>query len=650
MKKNTKNLLRKITQWGVLVLIIAFFFKIFGNETFDPEAYCPFGGLQTYGTYMVQGSMACSMTATQIMMGVVLAVGIMLFSKLFCGYLCPLGTLSEYMGKLRSSLKIKEIVIENGTITDKILRAVKYGLLFTIFYMTLSSSELFCKNFDPYYAFATGFKGELTVWMACISITICFLGNFFIKMFWCKYICPLGAASNIFKFAITFVAILGCFILLNLVGVAVSWKILLGLTCLVGYIYEIIYMESKVFPLVRVTRDSETCNNCGICAKKCPYSIPVNSLTVVKHIDCTACGECISSCNKGALAFNKCSKLRWVPAVLVVVLFVAGVLLGSTVELPTIDEKWGDPAKQETAEKLVVEGLRSVKCYGSSKAFSARLQKIPGIYGVATYVKHARVTIYYNPQETTPLAINEAIYVPSKFKINQPKQEDTLVKIVTIRTENMHDKMDPNYLGMQFRNSGRNYFGLETEYACPIIVRLYMGVNEPIDKEFIREMVEMKTLQMPVHGGGVKTMDVDYKLVDIEDQLDTISRKEFLVRQFTSVNKMFKKKVEQYAGEKTSVYELIHPSLDKPIVSRNVPYLVSYLSITDGVLGVETLVNEQEQYAIRILYVESVMNEDALWKTLNAEKWKVKMKDGKIEESEPKMNFPQQGQVLSTLN
>lgn len=646
MKKTTKNLLRHILQWGVIIAIIAFFFKIFGNETFDPEAYCPFGGLQTLGTYMVQGSMACSMTATQIMMGVVLAVGVMLLGKLFCGYLCPLGTLSEYMGKLRNSLKIKEVVVNNGTVADKVLRAVKYILLFTIFYMTLSSSELFCKNFDPYYAFATGFKGELTVWMACISITICFLGNFFIKMFWCKYICPLGAMSNIFRFALTFIAFVAVFAIANYAGLLISWKILLVVTCITGYIYEIVYMESRMLPLLRVTRNTEACNGCGLCAKKCPYSIQVDKMNVVKHIDCTACGECISSCNKEALSFNKCSKMRWVPAILVVALFFVGMFIGATVELPTIDEKWGDEAKQQNLEKITVEGLRSVKCYGSSKAFAAQLQKVPGVYGVATYVKHFRANIFYNPQETNEEAIRQGIYTPSKFKINHPSQEDTLIKVITIRTENMYDKMDPNYLGMQFRNSGKKYFGLETEYACPLIVRLYMGLNEPVDKDFLKETVQMKTLEMPVHGGGVRKVEVDYKFVGLEQQIDTITRKEFLVRQFNAVNKIYKEKVEKYAGEKTAVYELVNKSLDKPIVSRNIPYLSSYLSLVDGVLGLQVLVNDNEEYAIRILYAESVMNPDKLWEVLTAPKWKVKMKDGSVQEEDAKMTFPAQGNVL----
>ncbi len=640
MKNLTKNWLRYLLQWGVVLAIVAFAFKIFGNETFDPEAYCPFGGLQTFATYLVRGSMACSMTATQIMMGICLAVGVILFSRLFCSYLCPLGTLSEYLGKLRAKLKIKEIVIANGSVLDNIFRAVKYILLFTIFYFTVTNSELFCKNFDPYYAFATGFKGELTVWMACISIFICFLGNFFIKMFWCKYICPLGAISNVFKFTITFVGLLLIFFGLNSLGLTVAWELLLALTCIIGYLYEIIFKASKIFPILKVTRRDDLCNNCGVCAKKCPYSIDVNKLKTVKSVDCTLCGECISSCNKSALQINKCNSLRWAPAILSVVLFALAIYLGTTVELPTIDEKWGTEEQQnEHLEKLTVDGLRSVKCFGSSKAFSAQVQKILGVYGVATYVKHARVVILYNPAETDPAKIREAIYTPTKFKVNHPSTQDSLIKVVTIRTENMHDKMDPNYLGMQFRNSGRKYIGLDTQYACPIIVRVYCALDEAIVEKLYKERVVMKTRQIPVHGGGVKTIDVDYKFVSIEKQIDTITRREFLESQFKTFEKQYKTNIEKYGLDNTETFELPYPNLDKPLVTRSIPYLSSHLSQTDGMLEMRTILNGNDEYAFVFTFDKSVMNKEKLMEVLRAPKWTIKMKDGSIDIVDAKISF-----------
>ncbi len=94
--------------------------------------------------------------------------------------------------------------------------------------------------------------------MTSISIVLLFLGSFFIKMFWCKYICPLGALSNIFKFTITFVGLLLLFWLLGWAGLPSAWVWALGAACLIGYLYEMIYLRSKVFPLLRIVRDAES--------------------------------------------------------------------------------------------------------------------------------------------------------------------------------------------------------------------------------------------------------------------------------------------------------------------------------------------------------------------------------------------------------
>ncbi|HCV16410.1 MAG TPA: hypothetical protein DF637_08775 [Rikenellaceae bacterium] len=643
MKNMKKNWFRHLIQWGTLLAIIIILTKMFGNETADPEAYCPFGGIQTLATYLVAGSMACSMTATQIMMGIVLAIGVVLFSKLFCGYLCPLGWATEQLAKLRKKLKVKEIVINYGTIADKLLRLVKYVLLFWIFYTTVSSSELFCKNFDPYYAAATGFKGELTMWMAIIAIAVFILGNFFIKMFWCKYLCPLGALSNIFKYAITFAVLVGIFALVNLSGLAVSWVYLLAAASIIGYLWEVLYLEVKVFPLLKVVRSEEKCNDCGVCAKKCPYGIDVDKVGTVKNVDCNFCGECIASCNQDALTFGGKKSLRWLPAILTFVLFGVALWLGSTMELPTIDERWGDEAVHGQLEKVRVEGLRSVKCYGSSMAFAATLKKINGVYGVATFVKHSNVDIYYNPAEVTEEKIRELIYVPSKFKIATPPKDVENIKVVTIYTEKMYDRMDPNYLGLQFRNTGKGYYGLETEYNCPLIVRLYMDLDEPIDEKFFKKMVEMKELEMLVHGGGTNIVKVDFEYIGISDVVDTISRREFLIRQFTTFSVPFKSNQEEWAGKNEAVYELVYPDLDKPLITRNLPFLSNHLSQIPGFISIETLVNEADEYCFRITYSKDALDDDKIWEVLNRSKWTIKNREGVMEEVDPKFSFTEKG-------
>ena len=104
---------------------------------------------------------------------------------------------------------------------------------------------------------------------------------------------------------------------------------------------------------------------------------------------------------------------------------------------------------QSTLKSFDIEPLRSVKCFGSSMAFKGKLVQIPGTHGVKTYVGKHRVHITYNPAVTTPEKIQEAIFVPTRFKVSTPDLSSvTQVKKVTIHTEAMPDRMDLNNFGM----------------------------------------------------------------------------------------------------------------------------------------------------------------------------------------------------------
>lgn len=647
--KIKKNWPKYFLQYGVLILIIAFLTKIFGNSTADPEAYCPFGGLETLATYFTKGSLACSMTMVQIMMGVALAVGVILFGKLFCGYICPLGLVNELFLKIRRSLKIKFFVIKGGSVADKLLRVVKYALLFLIFYMTLSTSELFCKNFDPYYAFATGFKGELTVWMASISIGVLFLGGLLVDMFWCKYICPLGALSNIFKYTVWSVAIIALYGVLVVMGLSIPWVVLLAVCCVGGYLLEIFCKKPKLNPQVLVVaKDLDRCNGCGLCEKQCPYNINISDYTRVTAVDCNLCGECVSACNKDALTISSRKWGIYLPSIIAIALFGIAIYLGNTTELPTIDVKWNNPevTPTEQLESFEMEGMYSVKCFGSSMAFKAKLERIPGVYGVKTFVKHGKVVIYYDSQKTDQETIKSAVFTPTKFRISSPDSSVEKVKVVTIFTENMHDKLDPNYLGLRIRETQKGYYGLETEYACPIIVRLYMNIDEPIDKGFIEKMVEEKMVRMPQHGGGEKLIKTNYKFAGIAPAVDTIAIRPYLEKMFSPFKAEFKARVEKYEGRPQEIMEYVDQEYEKPIILRNLPYLSNHLSQQDGIIGVYLVLNDDNLPAIRIRYCTDDLSSDRLLELINLPTWKIKYKEGDIREEQARFSFEEKGTIV----
>lgn len=656
-----KNWPKYLLQWGILAAIILFMTGLFTEEPANPEAYCPMGGVQALVTYLVNGSLPCSMTTLQIMMGIIMAASVVLFSKLFCGYICPLGTVQDLLGKLRDSIGIKPVQIRNGSVADKALRIVKYALLFWIFYMTATSSELFCKNLDPYYAVATGFKGEITLWMSIITVSVVVLLGFFVKSFWCKYLCPLGAISNTLKFWIWVVGLAAIYFALLAIGVNVPWWVLLALFCVAGYLLEVLCGQPK-FQVLHIVKDNDACTHCGLCTKKCPYAIDVAKASdgALKCVDCTLCGECAAVCPTSALKTGVCkggkqtcfSKI--LPALLSVALFAVAVYFGNQFELPTINETWGieqtledgtvkqlkDPSTFKTME---MENLRSVKCYGSSMAFKARLQRINGIHGVKTYVAHHRVVITYDPAVITEEKIQEAVFTPSSFRVNTPDHNVVdSVKVVTIRTENMHDKMDINYLGMQMRLTGKKIYGLESEYACPIIVRVYMDPSENLDKAWFKEVVSMKEIQMPVHGGGTKVTPVDFKFVSLEEGCSYMPVDKYLKQMFTSFTVQFKKRVDEFEGKPQFVYEMADPNLEKPIYTRYMPFVSNHLSSHDGIIGVYCNLNKDLTPAIMIRYA-SPMTAEKVWELLTMEEWTITYKKDDIRKEPAKIKFVKPG-------
>ena len=661
-KKSTiiRNWPKYLLQWGVLVALAAFLL-IPGKNPANPEAYCPMGGLQALATFFVRGSLPCSMSMVQIVMGIVLAAAVVLFSKLFCGYICPLGTVQDLLVKLRNVIGWQGIEIKNGSIADKVLRVIKYALLFWIFYMTATASELFCKNLDPYYAVATGFKGEITLWMSIVTVALVLICGFFINMFWCKYLCPLGAISNSLKFWVWIVVLAAAYYVLGLVGVNVPWWALLAAFCVAGYLLEILCGKPKL-QVLHIMKYDAKCTHCGICNKHCPYGIDIANCKTgaVNAVDCTLCGECTAVCPTEAIHTGVCVKGGRnlgnvvLPAAIAVVLVAFGFWAGGKYELPTINVTWGieetledgtvkQLIDQSSLETMEMTGLRSVKCYGSSMAFKAKLEKIRGVYGVKTFVAHHRAVVTYDPSVITPEQIQESVFTPSKFRVNTPDPAATdSIKVVTIRTENMYDKLDLNYLGLQMRLTEKKIYGLESEFACPLIVRVYMDPSENLDNAWFKKIVNMKELEMPVHGGGTKITPVNFKFVELEDGESYISTEAFIRRMFTPFKAQFKKRVEEFEDKPQFVYEIADANYEKPIILRNLPFVSNHLSKNDGIIGIYLELNKDLVPALMIRYA-APMTAARVWELLNMEKWTITYAADDVREVDAKLKFKTPG-------
>lgn len=580
-KRNKKiNYYRLSLQWIIVSLLGYMVVRLFVDKSYTPdfEAYCPFGGMQALGSYLNTNSLACAMSTTQIFMGIALVIGVLLLSKLFCSYICPIGTFTEWLGRIGERYKLR---FTFKGIADQVLRSLKYVLLFITFYFTVTSSELFCKQFDPYYAIFSGFDGDVTMAYAIPAILITILGSFFIRQFWCKYLCPLGAAANIFAFAPVFLVLtLAYWIIVSLIGWPLHWAWYLGAVCLAGLLLEISRRQGLYFPLMKITRHEDICTNCKICDKVCPYAIKVSEVKAVKHIDCHMCVDCVVKCpEKGALTINR-KPLRWLPAASVVVLVAAGIFISAQWELPTVDIRWGSEEQFENAEIYQQAGLKSVKCFGSSRAFATQMEKVEGVLGVQTFAKGFRVKIFYDPNVVDELGIRKGIFNPVSWVLLEPPAGLQELHVVDMGIDRFFDTKDA-FLVSEMLKLNPGVFGMETYFGEPVHAKIYFdpALTNPTG---LKSLIEAGSITY-AEGEQMVTERTPFKVAYINPEINTIDTREYLQKTFRPFNRSTGD-IDKYEESQISVYEMPFAEAIRQDKQRWFIFLFSHLTADDGVV------------------------------------------------------------------
>ncbi len=216
-------------------------------STASLHALCPFGGVVTIYQYATAGTFVQKIHESSfvlMMIGFLLAI---LFGPVFCGWVCPLGTVQEWVSGIGRKLFRRRFNHFVPAKLDNILRYLRYLVLAWVLYMTAATGTLIFAEYDPYFALFNFWSDEVALsGLAILGISLGL--SLFVERPWCKYACPYGAV--------------------------------LGL--------------SNLFRVFSIRRSETTCKADGACSILCPMNIPVDSQTTVRDHQCISCLECTS--------------------------------------------------------------------------------------------------------------------------------------------------------------------------------------------------------------------------------------------------------------------------------------------------------------------------------------------------------------------
>lgn len=139
---------------------------------------------------LVQGPGILLNDLTVLMIVTFTVVTTLLWGRVFCSSLCPFGALQDFISRFvprRWQFKVPQ------AIHDRALY-IKYGILALILVTALLRSDI--SIFQYFEPFGTLFFLSSSVLLWAILIVI-LLGSVFVSRFYCRYVCPLGAALGV---------------------------------------------------------------------------------------------------------------------------------------------------------------------------------------------------------------------------------------------------------------------------------------------------------------------------------------------------------------------------------------------------------------------------------------------------------------------
>ena len=246
------------------------------------------GALHAWLGWMAKIQLLPAVLALNLAVIIALAVLTLLFGRVYCSVICPLGVFQDIVSWLSSRRKGKK----NRFGYKREMKWLRYGMLVLFIVLMVAGLNAVAILIAPYSAWgriATNLLAPLYGWgnnlLAAISAHF---GSY-----------AFYPTEVYIKSLPVFIVAVVTFIII----VVLAWRggrTWCNTICPVGTTLGLL----SRFAIFRPVIDTDKCINCGLCGKRCKASCIDTKNHAVDYSRCVACFDCIDNCSSGAIHYR----------------------------------------------------------------------------------------------------------------------------------------------------------------------------------------------------------------------------------------------------------------------------------------------------------------------------------------------------------
>ncbi len=225
--------------------------------------------------------------AGSVLIVVGLTVLTLIFGRIYCSVICPLGIMMDIFGWLGKKAK------KNRYSFSKEMKWLRYPMLVVLIVAHMAGVAVLVQLLAPYSTFGLIATNLLQpVYQAGNNVLATIAEHFDSYAFYHSEIWLRSVASLVIA------------LVMLIVIVVLAWRngrTWCNTICPVGTLLSLI----SRFSFLKIRFDADKCRNCSLCSKNCKAACIDYKTHTVDASRCVVCGNCIESCKFGALSYAR---------------------------------------------------------------------------------------------------------------------------------------------------------------------------------------------------------------------------------------------------------------------------------------------------------------------------------------------------------